>query len=447
MTGNGQGVLLGNAAGTSMNQALISKNLFNGLETGASINLLNMVNTNILDNVMNQDNSIVLTTTNNIIIIGNTLYQSVANGILVQNECILTRIIGNIISSSSTNGVSIISNNTNIFFSGNCIDNNTNSGIVLTGPANSIVQINNNNIRGNTIGLLLNLTSYTAPPPTLDANLNYWDSPTGPNYNGGGPGTGQPIIDNNIMAVQTVDFDLFISAPIKCPLPIDIRKTSTSINVPPGLPISFDISLIVPAAGVTFVVTSFFDPLPSLVSGFPWTITAQNLVGFFNISGLPGAQQLNLTSPLPAIIPPGTYTATISANTNIFDAGDVFINLITASIQIGGVTGLIQTTSATATATATASVAICIHSSSRIKLANNEEMEISKLQSGEKILGADNKIVPITESVPCWAGVYNTIFTPCVIFEKDSLSPGIPNYRFAVDSGHPICTPEEYFKE
>jgi hypothetical protein len=126
----------------------------------------------------------------------------------------------------------------------------------------------------------------------------------------------------------------------------------------------------------------------------------------------------------------------------MFDAGEVLPNTVTVMLQIGGSNGATQTV----TASATASVAVCIHGSSLIKLANGTDISISELKPWQEIIGADGKINSIVEAVPCWAGVYDTFFGKCIIFEPDSLEPGIPFKRFAVDAGHPICTPEEYIK-
>ena len=55
-SGDGQGVFFNNSAGTVMTNVLVTENLFNGLETAASVNLSNVTTSTISNNVMNDDN-------------------------------------------------------------------------------------------------------------------------------------------------------------------------------------------------------------------------------------------------------------------------------------------------------------------------------------------------------------------------------------------------------
>lgn len=455
--GDGQGAFFGNSAGATyvMTNVVVTQNLFNGLETSASVNLTNVNVGSITNNVANQDNSIsIFSGTTGVNITGNVSYQATgitpdyptntADAIFIGFGCANNTVTGNLIFNATGNGINLYQGNSNITITNNCIENNTTSGINLDnggGTANSNIIINDNNIMGNATGLLLNAGSYTTPPE-LDASENYWGSSSGPNYNSGGPGTGEPITDNNT-GNQSVNFISFLTAAMTCPSPLVLTKSSTSMNVTPGIPVSFDMSFTVAANGVPFVLNSFSDSLPPLISRSAWIITTKNPEGFFTIINTAASQQLTINDRLPITLAPGTYSATISANTTMADAGSVFSNITTMQIQIGGATGLNQSI----ISSATASVAICIHGSSRIKLANGEEIEISKIQPGEKILGGDDNISPVIEAVPCWAGIKNKIFTDCVIFEPNSISEGVPNYRLAIDPGHPICTPEEYLKE
>ncbi len=210
-----------------------------------------------------------------------------------------------------------------------------------------------------------------------------------------------------------------------------ISKTTSSNNVPPGTPVNFTVTLVIPANN-TFLV-SFIDLLPLLPSGSQYTIIpqSQSVPGFFEIVGRPGgptgAQNLKATT---GAISPETYTVTIEANTTEIDAGAVLSNIVEIQFLVNGIVGEAGTT-------AVATVAICIHGSSMISLPNNEQIEISKLQPGQLILGADGKPTNIIEVVPCWTR--NDKCGNCIIFEKDSLFPNVPSRRFAVDAGHPIC--------
>lgn len=442
--GNGHGVFFNNSAGTVMRNVTVTQNLFNGMEASSSVHLTNVTTATVSYNVMNQDNSIALFGTTGVSIIGNVTSgatgtnSNTANAIFVGFGCSNTTITDNLIYTATSNGISIFRGNSNITITDNCIVGNTLAGISLIsgGIANSNITINNNNIRMNTPGLNLDAGSYTSPPPLLDATLNYWNSALGPNYNGMSPGAGDLITDNNIPATQTVQYTPFLTNAIVCPSPVTLTNTTTSVNVPPGTPVSFVVTITVAAGETPFNAVSFTDPLPSLTSGSAWTIATQSPSGFFTITGAVGSQNLALTTPLPSQIAPGTYTVTLTANTTLSDAGATLPSTATMTIQIDGSTGISQNISATAMA----SVAVCIHKSSLVKLANGLEIEIFKLRPGEEIMAADGRITKIVDSVPCWIDTKGT----CVIFEPNSLGLGVPSKRFAVDAGHPVCSPDEY---
>lgn len=437
-TGNGQGVFFNNVAGP-MTNVTVTENLFNGMETSASVNLSNVTTATVSSNVMNQDNSIALFGTTDVSIIGNVTSGATGSAIFVGFGSSNTTITDNLIYTAISNGINIFQGNSDVTITDNCIVGNTLAGISLNSGgvvANSNITINNNNIRMNTTGLNLEAGSYTSPPPLLDATSNYWNSSLGPNYNGTNPGAGDLITDNNIPATQTVQFSPFLTSAIVCPSPVTLTNTTTSVNVPPGTPVSFVVTITVAEGETPFNAISFTDPLPSLASGSAWTIATQSPSGFFTITGAVGSQNLALTTPLPSQFAPGSYTVTLTANTTVSDAGETLPSTATMTIQIEGSDGISQNISATATA----SVAVCIHKSSLIKLANGLEIEIYRLRPGEEIMGADGRITKIVDVVPCWIDNKGT----CVIFEPNSLGLGVPSKRFAVDAGHPVCSPDEY---
>lgn len=205
-----------------------------------------------------------------------------------------------------------------------------------------------------------------------------------------------------------------------------LTKTTTSTNVTPGTPVNFTVTLVI-EENATTTILFFNDSLPQLRSGSKFTLESQSLPNIFElVNNIDGTQ--NLTTPT-GVIPPGTYFITIQANTTEADAGAELPNAARLDYTVGESGGTII-------ARATATVALCIHGSSMISLPNNEQIEISKLQPGQLILGADGKCTNIIEAVPCWT--LNNKCGDCIIFEKDSIAPNVPSSRFAVDAGHPI---------
>lgn len=456
-SGDGQGVFFNNSAGTAMNNVLVTDNFFNGSETSSSVNLTNVGGTSIIsNNLLNQDNSLSLFGTTGVLITGNITSGATANlkdpitGIapLVPPNTADAVFIGfgntgsvvtnNFIYTASANGINILSGNSDIEVTNNCIIGNVEAGIAISndGNINSNITINNNTILQNGEGLVLNANSYTIPP-NLDATSNYWGSASGPNYNGTGPGTGQAITDSNIAATQSVNYTPFLSNANVCQSPLTMTKTTNSVNVMPGSPITYTLTLNVASGSAPFSIVSFSDPLPVLTSGASWGISSQSPSGFFTITGTAGSQSLGLSGSLPTTIAPGTYSVTIMIQTCAVDAGAVLVNTATAGIQIGGTGGAAQNI----TASATASVALCIHESSLIKMADGAEVEIRKLKIGDKIMSADGKITPILDIITCWS---SNDSGNCIIFEADSLGPGVPSARFAIDVGHPMATPIDY---
>src|SRR5579872_137120 len=320
LSGDGQGLFFNNSASILMTNIVIQNNLFNGLETSASINLANVSNAMISGNVMNQDNSIGIFGTNNVTITNNITFGAtgvtpsfpinIASAIFLTGNNTNLVISHNLIYNATNNGIAIIAGSNTpggIMITDNCIVGNTNAGIHFEVAPTSGVVINNNNISQNTIGLLLEAGTYTIPP-LLDATNNYWGSPSGPNYNGGGPGTGSLITDTNIPATVSVTYTPFLTAPNVCPFSsaLTLTKTTPSVDIKAGGLLYFTVTITVPTVPVS--VSSFVDYLP--MSEFPWAILSQTPINLFTINGPVGSQTLNLTPTLPTMLTPGTYTVT-----------------------------------------------------------------------------------------------------------------------------------------
>lgn len=447
--GDGQGVFFNNSAQLPMSNVLVTENLFGGLETSASVNFSNVFNSTISNNVMNADNSIAVFGCTGIVISGNVTSNATgitpgyptntASAVFIGFGNTNIQVTKNIISAATSKGVSIYANNTNITVTGNCIVNNVGAGVGVGGGGNSTITVNNNNISGNTPGFNVDLDAYTQTADSLDATNNFWGNASGPNYNSSGPGTGDVITDNNIASTQTVVYSPFSATGTACPTPINVSKTSSSVNVSPGKKITFTVSFVVASGSPTFQLTSFLDALPELAGKKKWKISSSSPAGFFYIDNQ-HPQNLRPVGALPLTVAPGTYTVTVSAKTNYLDAGKIYSNTVSGVIQIGGIS---QNFSATAQAT----MAVCIHGSSRIKLEDGKDIPISELQPGAQIVAADGKVVDIIEAVPCWVSPDGKLFGSCVVFEKDSLSTGVPSQTFIVDPSHPICTPESYSQQ
>jgi hypothetical protein len=82
-----------------------------------------------------------------------------------------------------------------------------------TPDPNSMITINMNNISGYSVaGLQVDTGGYSGGPMSLDATNDWWGAASGPNYNGGGPGTGEPIVD----PAGVVKFSPFLGNPSGC---------------------------------------------------------------------------------------------------------------------------------------------------------------------------------------------------------------------------------------
>ena len=75
-----------------------------------------------------------------------------------------------------------------------------------------MIIINFNNISGYPLGLVVDAGGYSGGPMSLDATNDWWGAASGPNYNGGGPGTGEPIVDTD----GVVKFSPFLGNPSTC---------------------------------------------------------------------------------------------------------------------------------------------------------------------------------------------------------------------------------------
>lgn len=92
----------------------------------------------------------------------------------------------------------------------------------------------------------------------------------------------------------------------------------------------------------------------------------------------------------------------------------------------------------------------CIHKSSRVLCRSGVQIEISNLKPGESIALANGRFDRVQQVVPCGNQRRHALDSNhhvCLVFESDSISPGVPNSRFIVDPGHPICPPTDYARK
>jgi hypothetical protein len=89
----------------------------------------------------------------------------------------------------------------------------------------------------------------------------------------------------------------------------------------------------------------------------------------------------------------------------------------------------------------------CVHGSSMIDInGSTQSRKICELHSGDAIVAADGRHATVERVLPCWLKMPDSAeYHTCVVFEANSLGPGVPTRRFAIDPGHPMCTPEEFY--
>lgn len=90
----------------------------------------------------------------------------------------------------------------------------------------------------------------------------------------------------------------------------------------------------------------------------------------------------------------------------------------------------------------------CVHETSLVNLPGSERRMIRDLKQGEWICLANGHLSRVKHVVACGTRNPVSIFGEnshmCLVFEPDSMAPGVPTARFAVDPGHPICDPRDY---
>jgi hypothetical protein len=97
----------------------------------------------------------------------------------------------------------------------------------------------------------------------------------------------------------------------------------------------------------------------------------------------------------------------------------------------------------------TIEVVLCVYGSSQILLEGGKTIAIKEIKNGDMILDATGKLVTVEKVVKCWLGPNYSEKGESqlvIVFEKDSLAPGVPTSTFAIDPKHPIATPTEYSK-
>ena len=445
-------ILFGNASSEYMSHVYISQNLFDGtgsVTNGSSIYLTQCIECTIYQNIINNANSITVQGESaNFAITQNYLTINGAGmGIYVRDRNQNIQVNNNIIHlSEQAVGITIASDNQGITLDTNCISGtgvsaisiiDTNSsisilnssisgnifGISIEGPANSNISVTNCNIN---TAVIINTNSYQTGTQLVATN-NWWGNASGPNYKGTGlPGSGTNIIDNNGPS-QSILFEPFLEnqALITCPPPVFITKTAQSPTVFVGESIVYNISITI-ADTTPFVFNSFSDTFS--LFGTEWKFDNQNPGNTFAITepDLPNPQILSLISPFPST--PGIYTAIVSGKAN---ATSLVSNTVSANITY-------DTTSLLLSASATVQIQPCIHRTSAITLANGTTCAIEDLKPGTKIIAADGTVVKIIRAIECLVTLSDGNCGTCIVFEPNSLGPGVPTKRFGIDAGHPI---------
>ena len=227
---------------------------------------------------------------------------------------------------------------------------------------------------------------------------------------------------------------------------VSINKVPIQSSVAPGDPAGFTLTIVVtnnvPEEQV--YITNFADLLANFPSNQGWTITSQSgpdPFAYFQINAPYLDFLLNDTYFTTGTF---TYSVTYQTNTNLFDASAVLDNSATLNYTTLNSKGEPVIIGELIGSNATVSIEVCIHKTSMITLPGGKEKMICDLEPGEEIMGADGSVTQIVQVVPCWTVDPFNNCGQCAIFEPDSLGPGIPSKRFAVDHGHPIQTQEHY---
>ncbi|TKH45983.1 hypothetical protein C1I60_05995 [Paenibacillus terrae] len=134
--------------------------------------------------------------------------ETISDGGIFLLTCQNISILNNNFSNNSADAIFLSGGNDRITILNNILHFNTGNAINVqldfTLVLNSNIRAKHNSIMGNTVaGLTVATGSYndTAPNLKLDATNNWWGDPSGPNVNGGGPGTGQAIIDPDMVTL------------------------------------------------------------------------------------------------------------------------------------------------------------------------------------------------------------------------------------------------------
>ena len=250
-------------------------------------------------------------------IVDNTFQSNVFDGL--QGGIQDTAITGNIFRTNGRSGIALTSfGNVAVDRGGqrNTITCNAFIGNVAEGIFLSATQavgtiatntINSNNIFGNTIGLRYGGTE------TINAEMNFWGSATGPTHPNNPGGTGDSVVTTPANAT-TVDYVPFATAGVPCvpaagqpPAPPDlaITKTDGVTTATPGTTVTYTIvASNVGTGGATGATVT--DTLPATLTGATWTCVGAN----GGTCTPAGSGNINDTVNLPA---GGSVTYTLSA--------------------------------------------------------------------------------------------------------------------------------------